>query len=214
MSKFNAECKVKNIKSMEELNAYYTVWEAMTHQQWNHSALEDGKMTPQEAFDKDAVNTPLEFVPKEELDEAFLVRSKRSVHHDGTFSLYGKKYEVENFNLRGEKIDVYYLPSEGNIVKVKFKGFPDSGAHPLKIGEDVDYRLRNKMKEEALEQERNEAPPSDSGSRVLEMCRREYEKMHPDTSIFDYEKETDDVDEVKTVEASIDFGRLNGKEER
>ncbi len=214
VSKFNAECKVKKIKTMEELNAYYTVWEAVTHQECNHSALEGGKMTPQEAFDKDAVNTPLDFVSKEVLDEAFLVRSRRKVHKDGTFSLYGKLYEVENYNLRGEKIDVYYLPSTGNIVKVKFKDVPDSGAHLLKIGENVDFRLRNKMKEDALKNERDDTP-TDSGSRVLEMCRREYEKKYPETNFFDYEKEEKRVKaKDEGLKPSINFARLNEKEER
>ncbi len=214
VSKFNAECRAKKIKTMEELNAYYTVWESVTHQECNHSALEDGKMTPQEAFDKDAVNTPLDFVSKEILDEAFLVRSKRKVHKDGSFSLYGKMYEVDDYNLRGEKIDVYYLPSTGNIVKVKFKDLPDSSAHPLVIGEDVDFRLRSKMREEAMEKEIDDTPV-DSGSRVLEMCRREYVKKYPDTKVFDYEKEEKSVDVSNEVtETSIDFARLNKKEER
>ena len=214
VSKFNAECKVKKIKSMEELNAYYKVWEVITHQECNHTALAEGQRTPQEAFDMDAVNTPLVFVPKEELDEAFLVRRNRKVHKDGSFSLFGKMYEVDDFNLRGKKIDVYYSPSTGEIVKVKSRDFPESKAHPFVIGDDVDYRLRNKMREDSEEKEKDEIP-ADSGSRVLDMCRREYEKKYPDTPLFDYEKEEkSDEEEVKTYVPSIDFGRLNRKEEK
>ena len=213
VSKFNAECKVKKIKSMEELNAYYKVWEVIMHQECNHTALADGERTPQEAFDMDAVNTPLVFVPKEELDEAFLVRGNRKVHKDGSFSLYGKKYEVDDFNLRGRRVDAYYSPSTGEIMKVKCKGFPDSKAHPFVIGENVDYRLRNKMREESEEKD-EDGIPDDSGSRVLDMCRREFEKKNPDTALFDYEKNEKGVEEeVKTYVPSIDFGRLNRKEE-
>ncbi len=213
VSKFNAECKVKKIKSLEELNAYYKVWEVTTHQECNHTALAGGKRTPQEAFDMDAVNTPLVFVPKEELDEAFLVRGNRKVHKDGSFSLYGKMYEVDDFNLRGKRIDAYYNPSTGEIEKVKCKDFPDSKAHPLVIGENVDYRLRNKLRE-ASEEKYEDEIPADSGSRVLDTCRREFEKKYPDTTLFDYEKEEKrNEEEVKTYVPSIDFGRLNGKEE-
>lgn len=212
VSKFVEEAQLEGFKSMEKLNAYYTAWQEVTHQNYNHSALDEGKMSPKEFFEGDSINTPLNFVDKKDLDEAFLVVLKRSVHTDGTFSLYGEKYEVENYNLRGNKITVYYDYTLCKVVKVTCKDFPDSTAHLHVVGEDIDYGLKNKIRKEMAE--KNKDTPADHGSRVLKTYRKTYEELHPGTTLFEDEDEGEvDTTEVKKT-SGINFGALNRKEER
>lgn len=211
VSKFVAEAELEGFKSLEELNAYYTAWEEITHQTYNHSALDGGKKSPKEFFEGDGAHTPLNFASKDELDEAFLVVLKRKVHIDGTFSLYGKLYEVENYNLRGQSITVYYDYTLSKIVKVTCKDFPDSNAHLHIVGDDIDYGLKNKIRKEMAGNVIDK--PVDHGSKVLKAYRKTYEELHPGTMLFKHE-DPDAIEVVPVKKTSgINFSALNKKEE-
>ncbi len=214
VSKFVAEAQLAGFKSLEELNAYYIVWQEMTHQIYNHTALEGGDKTPQEFFEGDSVNTPFNFVGKKDLDEAFLIQEERNVHKDGTFSLYGKLYEVENYDLRGCKVDVYYDYTLDTVAKVTHKDFADSKAHLLEIGENIDYGLKNKIRKNEFKKDKDKDMPKDHGSRTLKAYRKDYEELHPGTTLFRDFKDDDETEkpQVKTTSV-INFGVLNGKEE-
>lgn len=212
VSKFVEEAKLEGFKSLEELNAYYTAWEEIMHQTYNHSALDGGKKSPKEFFEGDSANTPLNYVSKEDLDEAFLVVLKRKVHSDGTFSLYGDLYEVEDYNLRGQKITVYYDYTLSKVVKVTCHDFPDSTARLHVVGENIDYGLKNKIRKEMTEKAVDK--PLDHGSRVLRAYRKTYEELHPGTTLFE-DADTAEVDaEPVKKRSSINFSALNRKEER
>ncbi len=215
VSNFVAEAQLEGFKSLEELNAYYTSWQEMTHQTYNHSALDGGDKSPKDFFEGDCANTPLNYVDKKELDEAFLVVKKRKVYKDGTFSLYGKLYEVENYNLRGCRIEVYYDYTLDTVVKVAHKDFADSKAHLFRIGENIDYGLKNKIRKSEFEKDSDKDKPKDHGSRTLRAYANDYKKLHPGTKLFS--RSEDDSEEAKPREkktSGINFGALNSKEEK
>ncbi len=211
VSSFVAEAQLEGFKSLEDLNIHYIAWEEVKHQEHNHSALENGTKTPLEMFESDSANTPLNFVSKEDLDDAFLQKSTRKVHKDGTFSLYGKLYEVENYNLRGFKVDVYYDYTKDEVQKVHHKDFGDSKAKPFKVGEDIDYGLRNKVRKEGFKKQKEEEMPKDHGSRVLRACMEKSKRNHPERQIVTYEDE--DKEETQRPTSAINFRKLNKKEE-
>ncbi len=187
----------------------------MTHQTYNHSALDGGDKSPKDFFEGDCANTPLNYVDKKELDEAFLVVKKRKVYKDGTFSLYGKLYEVENYNLRGCRIEVYYDYTLDTVVKVAHKDFADSKAHLFRIGENIDYGLKNKIRKSEFEKDSDKDKPKDHGSRTLRAYANDYKKLHPGTKLFS--RSEDDSEEAKPREkktSGINFGALNSKEEK
>lgn len=208
VSSFVAEAQLEGFKSLEDLNNCYIAWEAVKHQEHNHSALENGTKTPLEMFDGDSINTPLNFVSKEELDDAFLQKSTRKVHKDGTFSLYGKVYEVENYNLRGFKVDVYYDYTKEEIVRVFNKDFGNSKVKPFKIGEDIDYGLRNKVRAEGFKKKKEEETPKDHGSRVLRAYMEKNRRLHPERTLVSYE-EKESIPEVAADAPVKETSRIN-----
>ena len=213
VSKFVEEAQLAGFKSLEELNAYYIAWQERTHQNYNHTALEGGDKTPQEFFEGDSVNTPLNFVDKKDLDEAFLVVEERRVYNDGTFSLYGKLYEVENYDLRGSTVNVYYDYTLDTVIKVSHKDFADSKAHLLQIGENIDYGLKNKIRKNEFRKNKDKDIPADHGSRTLNAYRNDYEGLHPGTTLFkDFKDDDEEEPQVKKTSV-INFGVLNRKEE-
>ncbi len=217
VSNFVAEAKLEGFKSLEKLNNYYIAWEEVKHQEHNHSALENGTKTPLEMFENDSINTPLNFVSKEDLDDAFLQKSTRRVHKDGTFSLYGRLYEVENYNLRGFKIDVYYDYTKDVVVRVYNKDFGNSKAKPFEVGEDIDYGLRNKVRDEGFEKKKEEEIPKDHGSRVLRACMEKSRRRHPERPVVSYEDEenvSDVIDSGAQVTSRINFNVFVNKEEK
>ncbi len=212
VSNFVAEAKLEGFKSLENLNIHYIAWEEVKHQEHNHSALENGTKTPLEVFEGDSVNTPLNFVSKEELDDAFLQRFERKVYTDGTFSLYGKKYEVEDYNLKGLRIAVYYDYTKKEIVRVFHKDHGNSKVRLFKIEEDIDYGLRNKVRAEGFKQKKEENLPKDHGSRVLRACMEKSRRNHPERQIVMYEDDEEEMPE-KRPSSAINFKKLNKKEE-
>ncbi len=214
VSKFVAEAQLEDIVTIEKLNAYYEAWQEITHQNYNHTALDGGTKSPKEFFEGDSVNTPLRYASKEELDEAFLIAARRKVHKDGTFSLYGSFYEVEDYNLRGYNIDVYYDYTLSKVVRVSCPGFPDSSARLHIVGENIDYCLKKKIREEMAGKDRDDDMPSDHGSRVLRSYRKIYEELHPGTKLFDCDGRgsRDSPDEKKDT-SLINFTALKNKEE-
>lgn len=211
VSKFVAEAKLEGFKTLEKLNSYYIAWEAETHQEHNHSALDGGKATPKEIFEGDALNTPLNYVSKEDLDEAFLQRVSRKVHTDGTFSLFGRLYEVDNYNLRGFRVDVYYDYTSDKVVRVCNKDFGNAGAKPFKEGEDIDYGLKNKIRNEGFKKKEAEIP-KDHGSRVLRAYNKRNGSLHPDLQHYDCEEIEEEAEAEKRPASAINFGALNNKE--
>lgn len=177
LNRFIEECRLKNYTSLDALNGAYTAWQDVYNSS-PHNSL--GRTAPDDVFAQD--ERELRFITPELVDMAFRDMGTRSVQKDGTISIDGRKYIVDNLNLIG--FDVHYSrPADRkDDVTVFCKGFSHCRASVLEIGEDVDFEARNRsLRRGVLETDT---------SRMLDAMVAEYERSHPGVSL---PRETKDV---------------------
>lgn len=142
LNRFIEESMLKDFQSLETLNAAFTAWlydyNNCPHEA--HKERKDGLRTPREVFEADT--SELRLVDADTLTLAFADTGERWVQKDGTISIDGRRYIVENLNLIGFKVCFARLRDAMESVTIFRKGFQPCMARPLEIGEDVDYEAR------------------------------------------------------------------------
>lgn len=208
IERFCKEASFEHFSSLDELNASFTTYLEEKHQDSPHSSL-DGK-TPREVFFGD--KTVLRKVEDEILNKAFLRTTTRKVFHDCTISIYGKYYEVDNPDLSGREVTVSYDPMNMEKLTITLHGFPPSTAKPLEIGEDIDFKKRDKIREERKKEKASIVPPSNSA--LLNAQKNNYKKKYPNSSRYKDKEENNPTTLKEKGEAPLaNFKDLNKGEE-
>lgn len=173
LDKFLAEAALEKFSTLEELNAYYEVWQDEYYHLHKHSSL--GGTCPQTAFRSD--DTPLRFVSEELLERAFMDTGERVVAKDGTISIDGSTYALDNLALVGMKVLYSRRFEDPDNIMIFREGFDPCHASPLVIGSDIDYEARN------ARMEYYKGKVDTDSSRLLRGLARSYREKHPDTTL-------------------------------
>ena len=139
---FNREAKLKNIRSLEELNRLWTVFLEEYYHKKPHegiaeyyeslgAAVPENGITPLQEWNRDT--RPLNFIDTSVVSEAFLHHEERKVDKGACISFRGQRYETKP-ELIGYKVEIAYDPAEPEILTVTYPGYKPFTARPLKIG--------------------------------------------------------------------------------
>lgn len=155
---FNREAKLKNIKSLEELNRLWTVFLEEYYHKKPHegiaeyyeslgAAVPENGITPLQEWNRDT--RPLNFIDTTVVSEAFLHHEERKVDKGGCISFHGQRYETKP-ELIGYKVEISYDPAIPEVLNVTYPGYEPFIAKPLKIGSycDKNHTLPVSMQEQ------------------------------------------------------------------
>lgn len=162
LDSFVAEVKLKNPKSVAEVDHHLQIWLSELYQKKPHTSL-DGK-TPEQAYLSDS--RPLRFATAEQLSEAFQMAETRLVDKTGCLSFRGRAYEAGQ-DLIGFKVEVLSDPACPDEIEIRHHGFEPRRIYPLKIGPHSAPHKRSISLPEAV------APAT---SRELDAAARLYEQ--------------------------------------
>jgi len=129
LDNFVAEVKLKNPKSVAEVDHYLQIWIQELYQQKPHAAL-DGK-TPEQAFLSDS--RTLRFATAEQLLETFQIAETRLVNKTGCLSFRGREFEAGQ-DFIGFKVEVLSDPACPDEIEIRHPGFEPRRIYPLVIG--------------------------------------------------------------------------------
>lgn len=122
---FQASLAFEPVRGIGDLNRRFWLWLETQYHQREHSALEGE--SPAQRFAR--LGEGLRLVGSDQsLDALFLMKVKRRVRKDATFSLGGRFWEVPT-HLRGQLIEVDYEPVGFTRVEVRFSGRHIGKAH-------------------------------------------------------------------------------------
>ena len=194
MDTFNREAKLKNIKSLEELNRLWTVFLEEYYHKKPHegiaeyyeslgAAVPENGITPLQEWNRDT--RPLNFIDTTVVSEAFLHHEERKVDKGGCISFHGQRYETKP-ELIGYKVEISYDPAIPEVLNVTYPGYEPFIAKPLKIGSYCD-------KNPTLPVSMQEQKPTTS--RFLDALEVQHEKNREQVtnaiSFASYRKEAD-----------------------
>lgn len=141
VSQYLDEAKAKKIKTLDELNRYWTIYLEEYYQNEAHDGIreyyrsqgvdipEQG-ISPLQEFNRDS--RPLTFIDTAVVNEAFLHHEIRKVDKGGCFSFHGKQYEAKT-SLIGCKVEIAYDPGAPDIVTVHYPGTEPFETKPIRI---------------------------------------------------------------------------------
>ena len=143
---FNREAKLKNIKSLEELNRLWSVFLEEYYHKKPHegiaeyyeslgAAIPEGGITPIQEWNRDT--RPLSFIDTTVVSEAFLHHEERKVDKGACISFRGNRYETRP-ELIGYKVGISYDPAAPETITISYPGYEPFTARPLKIGSYCD----------------------------------------------------------------------------
>lgn len=191
---FNREAKLKNIKSLEELNRLWAVFLEEYYHKKPHegiaeyyeslgAAVPEGGITPLQEWNRDT--RALNFIDTAVVSEAFLHHEERKVDKGACISFHGKRYETRP-ELIGYKVEISYDPAAPETLTVTYPGYEPFTARPLRIGSYCD-------KNPALPVSMQEQKPTTS--RFLDALEVQHEKKREQLadaiSFASYRKEAD-----------------------
>ena len=162
LDSFVAEIKLKNPKTVAEVDHHLQIWLDQIYQNKPHAAL-DGK-TPEQAFQSDT--RPLRFATNEQLSLAFQLSETRLVNKSGCLSFRGQEYEAGQ-DFIGFKVEVLSDPACPNEIEIHHAGFEPRRIYPLTIGSRSAPRRRE------LEISQSQGPAT---SRELDAAAKLYEQ--------------------------------------
>jgi len=162
LDSFVAEVKLKNPKTVAEVDHHLQIWIQELYQKKIHAAL-DGK-TPEQAFLSDS--RILRFATSEQLSEAFQMAETRLVNKTGCLSFRGREYEAGQ-DFIGFKVEVLSDPACPDEIEIRHPGFEPRRIGPLVIGPRSAPRKRTF--------ELQDMPPP-ATSRELDAAARLYEQ--------------------------------------
>lgn len=126
MDSFIRESRLKNAKSLEELNRLWAIWLEQEYQTKAHSGIAEyyeslnvsvpeAGISPRQEFQRDS--RPLTFLDTGVVAEAFLHHESRRVDKGACISFRGSKYETKP-SLIGAKVEIAYDPADPSRLTV------------------------------------------------------------------------------------------------
>ena len=175
MDSFNREAKLKNVKSLEELNRLWSVFLEEYYHKKPHkgiaeyyeslgASVPENGITPLQEWNRDT--RPLNFIDTSIVSEAFLHHEERKVDKGACISFRGQRYETKP-ELIGYKVGISYDPAAPEVLTITYPGYEPFTARPLKIGAYCD-------KNPTLPVSMREQKPSTS--RFLDALETQHEK--------------------------------------
>lgn len=143
---FLDEVRLKDVKSMEELNGYWKVWVEEYYHNKPHDGIREyykslgapvpeGGITPEQEWNRDS--RKLKYLDAAVVAEAFLHHETRELDKSGCLSFEGRKYDV-SISLAGRTVEIAYDPMAPETITVTCEGTPPITAKPLAIPEFCD----------------------------------------------------------------------------
>ena len=143
---FLAEAKAQKIKTLNELNHYFTIWVEEYYHNKPHEGIREyyesqkvkvGKegITPMQEFNRDS--RALKFLDAKVVAEAFRHYEKRRVDKGACISFKGHKYET-HASLIGATVEISYDPMDLESLIINYKGIEPFEARPVRIGSYCD----------------------------------------------------------------------------
>ena len=132
---FIDEVKLDNPRTLEELNAKWTVFMEAYYHGKSHEGLPE-QISPRTAWESDS--RALRFPDHKLLAEAFLRRANRVVDNSGCISFKGNKYEV-GLPLISQKVEVIYDPLYLEDVEIRYGTLTPFKAGKLQISSWVNH---------------------------------------------------------------------------
>lgn len=143
---FNREAKLKNVKSLDELNRLWAVFVDEYYHKKAHdgiaeyyeslgAAVPEKGITPLQEWNRDS--RPLTFLDVSVVAEAFLHHEERKVDKGGCISFRGRRYETKPA-LIGHKVTISYDPAVPETLTVSYPGYEPFVVQPLKMNEFCD----------------------------------------------------------------------------
>lgn len=139
---FIRESKLKNIKTLEELNRLWAIYLDEYYHKKKHdgiaeyyeslgAAVPEEGISPLQEWNRDS--RPLTFWDTAVVAEAFLHHEQRKVDKGACISFRGQRYETKPA-LIGYTVEISYDPANPEIITISHPGFEPFQAMPVKIG--------------------------------------------------------------------------------
>lgn len=139
---FLREAKIHKIKTLEELNHYWSIYLEEYYHKDPHDGIREyyeslgvdvaqEGITPLQEWNRDS--RALTFLDTGTVAEAFLHHETRLVDKGACISFQGRKYETKP-SLIGFKVEIAYDPSAPEAIIIHYPGIEPFTAQPLKIG--------------------------------------------------------------------------------
>ena len=148
MDDFIRESKLKNIRTLEELNRLWTIYLDEYYHKQKHAGIAEyyeslGAAVPEEGISPlqewNRDSRPLTFLDTAVVSEAFLHHEQRKVDKGACISFHGHRYETKPA-LIGHTVEISYDPATPEQITVSYQGMEPFTAIPLKIGSYCDKR--------------------------------------------------------------------------
>lgn len=145
---FIRESKLKNIRSLEELNRLWSIYLEEYYHKKAHEGIAEyyeslgaavpaEGITPVQEWNRDS--QPLRFLDTSLVAEAFLHHEQRKVDKGACISFRGRRYETKP-ELIGCTVEISYDPNVPEVITVSYPGYEPFPASLIKIGEYCDRR--------------------------------------------------------------------------
>ena len=145
---FNREAKLKNIRTLDELNRLWQIFLDTYYQQKSHDGIleyyeslgvsvGEAGISPVQEWNRDS--RPLTYLDVSVVAEAFLHHEERKVDKGACISFRGQRYETRPA-LIGYKVQISYDPAAPETITVSYPGFEPFTAKPVRIGEFCDKK--------------------------------------------------------------------------
>ena len=192
---FIRESKLKNIRTLEELNRLWTVYLDEYYHKQKHSGIAEyyesfgaavpvEGISPLQEWNRDS--RPLTFLDAAVVSEAFLHHEQRKVDKGACISFRGKRYETKPA-LIGHMVEISYDLVALEQITISHQGMEPFNEAPLKIGSYCDKRptLPASMQEQT--------PTTSSFLDALEIRHKQNQQQMADAISFaSYRKEAND----------------------
>lgn len=130
MDDFIRESKLKNIRTLEELNRLWAVYLEEYYHKQKHAGIAEyyeslGAAVPEEGISPlqewNRDSRPLTFLDAAVVSEAFLHHEQRKVDRGACISFRGKRYETKP-SLIGHTVEISYDPAAPEQITVSYQG--------------------------------------------------------------------------------------------
>ena len=145
---FIRESKLKNIRTLEELNRLWAIYLDEYYHKRKHAGIAEyyeslGAAVPEEGISPlqewNRDSRPLIFLDTNIVSEAFLHHEQRKVDKGACISFKGQRYETKPA-LIGHTVEISYDPASPEQITVSCQGMEPFTAVPVKIGSYCDKR--------------------------------------------------------------------------
>ena len=187
-----AEARAKKIRTLEDLNRYWTIFLEEYYQKDSHDGIREYYESRGHSIPKDGISPemewnrdvrPLVFLDASVVGEAFLHHETRVVDKGGCISFQGKDYEV-SAALIGAEVEIAYDPLHPDPLRVTYRDMPPVEARPVSISPFCDRKPELPISMQGIEPET---------SRFLDVLEKKYaesqERLTNAISFSGYRKE-------------------------